>query len=230
MDRHEVETHLVGDFDDISLHELANREFPMSTAVLFVTTDAGIVPPGLVKVAKITDSVEDALMLCTSASFGAVFCDAASLANGGSGFRLGRQMRRNGISTPLFLMTNSLLSSVDGVAAASGATGFISRTATAVLDALKSVAMGVVPLTEQAARPVARIDQPLPEIDVVIENARILLKKYAGPVASMMIDDVLDDLYSRYPDGVPVSVFSEAVAAHVNSGKARSDFLRELLA
>ncbi len=230
MDRHEVETHLVGDFDDTSLHELANREFPMSTAVLFVTTDARVVPPGLVKVAKITDSVEDALRMCASASFGAVFCDAASLANGGSGFRLGRQMRRNGIATPLFLMTNSLLSGMEGMAVASGATGFISRTAAAILDALKSVAMGVVPSAEPVPKAVARIDQPLPEIDVVIEGARILLRKYAGPVASMMVDDVLDELYSKHPDGVPVGVFAEAVAAHVNSGKARSDFLRELLA
>lgn len=168
--------------------------------------------------------------MCASASFGAVFCDAASLANGGSGFRLGRQMRRNGISTPLFLMTNSLLSSMEGVAAASGATGFISRTAAAILDALKSVAMGVVPSAEPAEKAVPRIDQPLPEIDVVIESARVLLRKYAGPVASMMVDDVLDELYSKYPDSVPVGVFAEAVAAHVNSGKARSDFLRELLA
>ena len=109
----------------------------MSTAVLFVTRDAGIVPPGLAKNSRVTDSVEDALNLCASASFGAVFCDAASLADGGSGFRLGRQMRRNGISIPLFLMTNSILSSMEGVAAASGATGSISRTATAILEALQ---------------------------------------------------------------------------------------------
>lgn len=230
MERNEVEKHLAGEFHDISLHGLANREFPMSTAVLFVTTDAGVVPPGLAKVAKITDSVEDALRMCASVSFGAVFCDAASLANGGSGFRLGRQMRRNGISTPLFLMTNSLLSGMEGMAAASGATRFISRTAAEILDALKSVAMGVVPSAEPAQNAVARIDQPLPEIDVVIESARSLLKKYAGPVASMMVDDVLDELYQKHSGGVPVGIFAEAVAAHVIGGKARSDFLRELLA
>lgn len=131
MDRHEVETHLVGDFDDTSLHELANREFPCRQLFCLLPPMPGVVPPGLVKVAKITDSVEDALRMCASASFGAVFCDAASLANGGSGFRLGRQMRRNGIATPLFLMTNSLLSGMEGMAVASGATGFISRTAAA---------------------------------------------------------------------------------------------------
>ena len=141
----------------------------MSTAVLFVTRDAGIVPPGLAKNSRVTDSVEDALNLCASASFGAVFCDAASLADGGSGFRLGRQMRRNGISIPLFLMTNSILSSMEGVAAAS------------------------------------------------------------GPVASMMIDDVLDELYPKYPNGIHVDVFVDAVALHVGNGKARADFLRELL-
>ena len=63
MDRHEVETHLVGDFDDISLHELANREFPMSTAVLFVTTDARVVPPGLVKVAKSDGKIVSSVQL-----------------------------------------------------------------------------------------------------------------------------------------------------------------------
>ena len=215
---------LPGTFYDMSAHEHGSRDIPMSTAVLFVTTDAGVVPPGLAKVARVTDSIEDALRLCASASFGAVFCDAASLANGGSGFRLGRQMRRNGISTPLFLMTNSILSSMEEVAAASGANGFISRTAAAILDALKSVALGV-----SAAEPVARIDQPLPEIDVVIERARVVLKKYAGPVASMMIDDVLDELYSQYPGGVPVDVFAHAAAANVNDGQARADFLRELL-
>ena len=45
----------------------------------------------------------------------------------------------------------------------------------------------------------ARIDQPLPEIDVVIEGARILLRKYAGPVASMMVDDVLDGSIQNIP-------------------------------
>lgn len=224
MESHEVETPPVGDFHDVSIRDDANREFPMAPAVLFVTTDAGIVPPGLVKVARITDTVEEALTLCSSATFGAVFCDAASLANGGSGFRLGRQMRRNGITTPLFLMTNSLISSMEGVAAASGATGFISRTAVAVIEALKSLAISVTSMPT-----VARIDQPLPEIDVVIENARVLLKKYAGPVASMMIDDILDDLYTRYPNGVPVNVFAEAAASHVNGDMARIDFLRELL-
>jgi len=196
----------------------------MSTAVLFVTRDAGIVPPGLAKNSRVTDSIEDALNLCASASFGAVFCDAASLADGGSGFRLGRQMRRNGISIPLFLMTNSILSSMEGVAAASGATGSISRTATAVLEALRSVAAGAA-----ISETVARIDRPLPEIDLVIERARVVLKKYAGPVASMMIDDVLDELYSKYPNGIAVDVFADAVALHVGNGKARADFLRELL-
>ena len=66
------------------------------------------------------------------------------------------------------------------------------------------------------------IHRPLPEIDVVIERARVVLKKYAGPVASMMIDDVLDELYATYPDGISVGVFAEAVALHVSSGKARA--------
>ena len=196
----------------------------MSTAVLFVTRDAGIVPPGLVKNSRVTDSIEGALNLCASVSFGAVFCDATSLADGGSGFRLGRQMRRNGISIPLFLMTNSMLSSMDGVAAASGATGSVSRTATAILEALRSVAAGAA-----VSERLARIDQPLPEIDRVIERARVVLKKYAGPVASMMIDDVLDELYSKHPNGIHVDVFVDAVALHVGNGKARADFLRELL-
>jgi len=195
----------------------------MSTAVLFVTRDAGIVPPGIAKNSRVTDSIEDALNLCASASFGAVFCDAASLADGGSGFRLGRQMRRNGISIPLFLMTNSILSSMEGVAAASGATGSISRTATAILATVSDTAAPAVSET------VARIDRPLPEIDLVIERARVVLKKYAGPVASMMIDDVLDELYSKYPNGIHVDVFVDAVALHVGNGKARADFLRELL-
>jgi len=198
--------------------------FPMSSAVLFVTRDAAIIPPGLVKISKVTDSIDDALSLCASAHFGAVFCDAAPLANGGSGFRLGRQMRRNGISTPLFLMTSSVLSGMDGVAAASGATASISRTTTAILEALRSVvSVGAAPES------VAMIHRPLPEIDVVIERARVVLKKYAGPVASMMIDDVLDELYATYPDGISVGVFAEAVALHVSSGKARADFLSELM-
>jgi len=196
----------------------------MSSAVLFVTRDAAIIPPGLVKISKVTDSIDDALSLCASAHFGAVFCDAAPLANGGSGFRLGRQMRRNGISTPLFLMTSSVLSGMEGVAAASGATASISRTTTAILEALRSVvSVGAVPES------VAMIHRPLPEIDVVIERARVVLKKYAGPVASMMIDDVLDELYATYPDGISVGVFAEAVALHVSSGKARADFLSELM-
>ncbi len=196
----------------------------MSSAVLFVTRDAAIIPPGLVKISKVTDSIDDALSLCASAHFGAVFCDAAPLANGGSGFRLGRQMRRNGISTPLFLMTSSVLSGMDGVAAASGATASISRTTTAILEALRSVvSVGAAPES------VAMIHRPLPEIDVVIERARVVLKKYAGPVASMMIDDVLDELYATYPDGISVGVFAEAVALHVSSGKARADFLSELM-
>lgn len=224
MDRQEVDMSLEDNFDGTPAHESGTPELFMSPSVLFVTTDAGVVPPGLVKVARITDSIDDALKLCASSTYGAVFCDAASLAHGGSGFRLGRQMRRNGITTPLFLMTNSILSSMEEVAAASGATGFISRTASAILDALKSVALG--PVTVSAT---PRINQPLPEIDVVIERARVVLKKYAGPVASMMIDDVLDDLYARYPSGVPVQVFSEAVASHVNGDKARADFLSELL-
>lgn len=198
--------------------------FPMSSAVLFVTRDAAIIPPGLVKISKVTDSIDDALSLCASAHFGAVFCDAAPLANGGSGFRLGRQMRRNGISTPLFLMTSSVLSGMDGVAAASGATASISRTTTAILEALRSVvSVGAAPES------VAMIHRPLPEIDVVIERARVVLKKYAGPVASMMIDDVLDELYAAYPDGISVGVFAEAVALHVSGGKARTDFLSELM-
>ena len=196
----------------------------MSSAVLFVTRDAAIIPPGLLKISKVTDSIDDALSLCASANFGAVFCDAAPLANGGSGFRLGRQMRRNGISTPLFLMTSSVLSGMDGVAAASGATASISRTTTAILEALRSVvSVGAAPES------VAMIHRPLPEIDVVIERARVVLKKYAGPVASMMIDDVLDELYATYPDGISVGVFAEAVALHVSSGKARADFLSELM-
>ena len=56
-----------------------------------------------------------------------------------------------------------------------------------------------------------------------------MLKKYAGPVASMMIDDVLDELYAAYPDGISVGVFAEAVALHVSGGKARADFLSELM-
>ncbi|WP_326526586.1 hypothetical protein, partial [Dokdonella sp.] len=60
-------------------------------------------------------------------------------------------------------------------------------------------------------------------------RARVVLKKYAGPVASMMIDDVLDELYSKHPNGIHVDVFVDAVALHVGNGKARADFLRELL-
>ena len=196
----------------------------MTTAILFVTNDAAIVPPGLAKVAKVTNSADEALSLCAAFRYGAVFCDAAPLANGGSGFRLGRQMRRQGISTPLFLMTSSIMSGMEGVATASGATASISRTATAILDALKSVGNAVT----GSGLP-GPLERPLPEIDIFIERARIILKKYAGPVASMMIDDVLDELYSRYPGGVPVDVFAHAAAAHVNDGQARADFLRELL-
>lgn len=196
----------------------------MTTAILFVTNDAAVVPPGLVKVAKVTNSADEALSLCAAFRYGAVFCDAAPLANGGSGFRLGRQMRRHGISTPLFLMTSSIMSGMEGVAAASGATASISRTATAILDALKSVGNAV---TNSGLA--GSLDRPLPEIDLVIERARMILKKYAGPVASMMIDDVLDELYPKYPDGIAVDVFSQAVASHVNGDKARADFLTELL-
>ena len=182
----------------------------MTTAILFVTNDAAIVPPGLVKVAKVTNSVDEALSLCSIGRFGAVFCDAAPLADGSSGFRLGRQMRRQGISTPLFLMTSSIMSGMEGVATASGATASISRTATAILDALKSVGNAVT-----SSGPAGSLDRPLPEIDIVIERARVILKKYAGPVASMMVDDVLDDLYPQYPSGIEVEVFAHAVAAHV---------------
>ncbi|MCK6386090.1 hypothetical protein [Zoogloea sp.] len=196
----------------------------MTTAILFVTNDAAIVPPGLAKVAKVTNSADEALSLCAAFRYGAVFCDAAPLANGGSGFRLGRQMRRHGISTPLFLMTSSIMSGMEGVATASGATASISRTATAILDALKSVGNAVT----SSGLPGA-LERPLPEIDIVIERARIILKKYAGPVASMMIDDVLDDLYPKYPGGIAVDVFTQAVAAHVSGDKARADFLAELL-
>ena len=196
----------------------------MTTAILFVTNDAAIVPPGLVKVAKVTNSVDEALSLCSIGRFGAVFCDAAPLADGSSGFRLGRQMRRQGISTPLFLMTSSIMSGMEGVATASGATASISRTATAILDALKSVGNAVT-----SSGPTGPLDRPLPEIDIVIERARMILKKYAGPVASMMVDDVLDDLYPQYPSGIEVEVFAYAVAAHVSGDKARDDFLSELL-
>lgn len=196
----------------------------MTTAILFVTNDAAIVPPGLAKVAKVTNSADEALSLCAAFRYGAVFCDAAPLANGGSGFRLGRQMRRHGISTPLFLMTSSIMSGMEGVATASGATASISRTATAILDALKSVGNAVT----GSGLP-GPLERPLPEIDIVIERARIILKKYAGPVASMMIDDVLDDLYPKYPGGIAVDVFTQAVAAHVSGDKARADFLAELL-
>ena len=44
-----------------------------------------------------------------------------------------------------------------------------------------------------------------------------------------MIDDVLDELYSKYPNGIAVDIFANAVALHVGNGKARADFLRELL-
>ena len=196
----------------------------MTTAILFVTNDAAIVPPGLAKVAKVTNSVDEALSLCSIGRFGAVFCDAAPLADGSSGFRLGRQMRRQGISTPLFLMTSSIMSGMEGVATASGATASISRTATAILDALKSVGNAVT-----SSGPAGSLDRPLPEIDIVIERARVILKKYAGPVASMMVDDVLDDLYPQYPSGIEVEVFAHAVAAHVSGDKARDDFLSELL-
>ena len=196
----------------------------MTTAILFVTNDAAIVPPGLAKVAKVTNSADEALSLCAAFRYGAVFCDAAPLANGGSGFRLGRQMRRHGISTPLFLMTSSIMSGMEGVATASGATASISRTATAILDALKSVGNAVT-----SSGPAGSLDRPLPEIDIVIERARVILKKYAGPVASMMVDDVLDDLYPQYPAGIAVEVFAHAVAAHVSGDKARDDFLSELL-
>ena len=196
----------------------------MTTAILFVTNDAAIVPPGLVKVAKVTNSVDEALSLCSIGRFGAVFCDAAPLADGSSGFRLGRQMRRQGISTPLFLMTSSIMSGMESVAAASGATASISRTGVAILDALRSI--GNMVTNSGLATP---LDRPLPEIDVVIERARVILKKYAGPVASMMIDDVLDDLYPKYPGGIAVDIFAQAVASHVDGEKARGDFLSELL-
>jgi hypothetical protein len=110
------------------------------------------------------------------------------------------------------------------VATASGATASISRTATAILDALKSVGNAVT-----SSGPAGSLDRPLPEIDIVIERARVILKKYAGPVASMMVDDVLDDLYPQYPSGIEVEVFAHAVAAHVSGDKARDDFLSELL-
>ena len=61
-------------------------------------------------------------------------------------------MRRNGIATPLFLATIPLLSGMEGMAVASGATEFINRTAAAILDALKSVCDGVVPSAEPARK------------------------------------------------------------------------------
>ena len=47
----------------------------------------------------------------------------------------------------------------------------------------------------------------------------MILKKYAGPVASMMIDDVLDDLYPKYPSGIAVDIFAQAVASPCRRGK-----------
>lgn len=87
------------------------------------------------------------------------------LANGGSGFRLGRQMRRNGISTPLFLMTNSILSSMEEVAAASGANVVHQPHRRRHPGRPEVGRLGV-----SAAEPVARIDQ-LPCEIVVIESA-----------------------------------------------------------
>ena len=44
----------------------------MTTAILFVTNDAAIVPPGLAKVAKVTNSADEALSLCAAFRYGAV--------------------------------------------------------------------------------------------------------------------------------------------------------------
>jgi hypothetical protein len=165
----------------------------MTTAILFVTNDAAIVPPGLAKVAKVTNSADEALSLCASRT---ARCFATRrrwpMAAAGSGW--GARCR-HGISTPLFLMTSSIMSGMEGVATASGATASISRTATAILDALKSVGNAVTSSGCRSWRDPAAASRNRHRH----RAGPVILKKYAGPVASMMIDDVLDDLYPKYP-------------------------------
>ena len=88
--------------------------------------------------------------------------------------RFGRQMRRQIHFHALFLMTNSIRPGVDGVAAASGTTASISRTGVGSGRAPSASASRSADRTSAGSR---RLDQPLPEIDVVIERARILLKE-----------------------------------------------------
>ena len=116
----------------------------------------------------------------------------APLANGGSGFRPAPDA---GTGFPMFLMTSPIMSGMEGG------------------DGLRRNGIdqphgdghsGCAQIGRQCgdqSGPTGPPDRPLPEIDIV-ERARMILKKYAGPAASMMVDDVLDDLYPQYPSGI----------------------------
>lgn len=171
-----------------------------------------------------------ALQLAAAQSFCAFFLDIATCDDGSNGYRITRQLRRQGASAPIYLLALSPSPTIEALALASGASAVIPRNIAAVREALAAIASGTFSSRPGAGAAGVNAVRSGATHDLADAAARAkrLLPAYVGPVADLMAEDAMAQLVSRGDSARTPAALYSILASHIADPVMQKRFLDQL--
>jgi hypothetical protein len=189
----------------------------VANSILIVTTHS-VELEGLPFTTELVNNTIDAVKRIAMRNYKAVFCDCASLGDGNNGYRLIRELRKQGYTLPIFLMRSALQAMKSHWSPVpAGANGLITCTRKAIIDAMTSFGQVTFKRTSSAA--------PSPTLAVhwqALEECAVqALKAHVGPVAAIMVRE------ARLRNDA-VEDFVCALVRNIDGEHARKEFIAAL--